>query len=370
MRRRLFFQISSIALLAVFLATCARPARAPGDPLPPVTANGVKLLSGSEPFEVRGVNYIRPTGGNATRCWTLQFGADANCPWNMAPINADLDRLQALGVNTVRVFLNYYVFGGSAETGTDTARTIALQHLDDFIAAANRRDMYVVPVLLIEYPQDRFAPEYYQRALDLHVRPVVRHLANRPGIMAWDLFNEPDIGSPIDIRCWDWDNADYPLCFPMAEERQRFVKMVHDEVKLLDPHRLTTVGMAFAKSYFEPHEAAIRMADVVDIYSFHYYDNEPYHSGRYAAHWYYGKGFPEDLRRSIAELHALKLNKPVIVSEIGFPTDTDSTRTSSDLQRDLRAALATIRTEQSAGILLWPFQTTPDDLVGDLFIRN
>lgn len=355
--------------LAVLLAACAGAPAPVNGALPPVSADGQRLRAGGRVFEVRGINYIRPTGGDEQRCWTLQFGADPNCPWNMAPIEADLDALRARGVNTVRIFLNYYVFGGQRKVDPNYEKDGALNHLEDFIAAANQRGMYVLPVLLIEYPQDRFGPEHYERALELHVRPLVSHFAGRPGILAWDLFNEPDIGSPIDERCWDWDNADFPLCFPLAEERQRFVTIVHDEVKRLDPQRLTTVGMAFAKSYFEPQEATIRMADIVDFYTFHYYDDEPYNSGRYRQHWYYGQGFPADLRRAIDELHALGLNKPVVVTELGFPSGPDTSRTPDDLRRDLRAALTTVRDARAAGMVLWSFQSSPDELLGDVFTR-
>ncbi|MFQ3632596.1 cellulase family glycosylhydrolase [Roseiflexus sp.] len=357
-------------LIAAMIASGCGPVNDPQPgALPPVTADGDRLRAGGRAFEVRGVNYIRPTGDDERRCWTLQFGADINCPWRMSAIEADLDALRARGVNTVRIFLNYYVFGGQREADASYQKSEALQHLEEFIAAANQRGLYILPVLLVEYPQDQFGPAYYERALEWHVRPLVRHFAGRPGILAWDLFNEPDIGSPIDVRCWDWDNGDFPLCFQLAEERKQFVRVIHDEVKRLDPERLTTVGMAFAKSYFEPAEAAIRMADVVDFYTFHYYDNEPYDSGRYRQHWYYGDGFPADLQRAIDELHALGLRKPVVVTELGFPTGAGATRTLDDLRRDQRIALQTIRNARGAGVVLWSFQSSPEELLGDLFTR-
>lgn len=361
-------RVLSLLLIALTLAACAAPAHvSPPIPLPPVTADGARLLAGGRPFEVRGVNFVRISNADETRCWMFQFGADPRCPWDASAIQADLDRYRALGVNTVRVFLNYYVFGGNTDPAYDPAA--ALAHLDDFVRAANERGMYVLPVLLIEYPQDRFGAEHEAQALDLHVRPVVRLLAGRPGVLAWDLFNEPDIGSPVDERCWDWDNADFPLCFPLAEERMRFVSAIHDEVKRLDPARLTTVGMAFAKSYFEPKEAEQRMADLVDVFSFHYYDDEPPNSGRYRQHWYYGAGLPADLRRGIRELHALGLEKPVVVTELGFPTGEGAGRTLDDLHRDTRIALDAAREERAAGLVLWSFQDTPEELVGDLFKR-
>jgi Cellulase (glycosyl hydrolase family 5) len=359
-----FFPIFTLALL---LAGCLPAARPTDGQLIPVVADGDRLMAGGTVFEVRGVNYIHPSTANLAKCSSLQFGADGNCPWDIAPITADFDRLKVLGVNTVRVFLNYYAFGGARAADPNYSIAQPLAHLDTFIAEANRRGIYVLPVLLAKYPQDRFRPADYAATLDLHVRPIVTHLAGRPGLLAWDLFNEPDLGGPVYPECWDWDNGDFPLCLPLANERLHFVKMLHDEVKRLDPARLTTVSLGFAKSYFRPLGADLRLADVVDFYAFHYYDDDPFDSGRYAAHWYYGKGFPEDQRHAITELQALKLDKPILISELGFPTGAGTRRTQADLRRDLRTALQVSRDERSSGMILWPFQIKPDDLIGDLF---
>jgi hypothetical protein len=358
----LFFLI--LASYGCSIAPSATPAE-----LAPISAADARLFAGGSAFEVRGVNYIHPSNADLTRCAALQFGADANCPWDIAPIAADLDRLRELGVNTVRIFLNYYAFGGARAIDPNYSMAQPLAHLDTLIAEAGKRGIYVLPVLLAKYPQDRFRPQDYAAALDLHVRPVVRHLAGKPGLLAWDLFNEPDLGGPVDQRCWDWDNADFPLCFELANERLHFVKAIHDEVKQLDPQRLTTVSLGFAKNYFEPDKADLRLADVVDFFAFHYYDNDPYDSGRYAAHWYYGKGFPADLQRAIGELIALKMAKPIVVTELGFPTGPGAKRTLDDLRHDLRIGLQTARDERTSGVVLWPFQTNMDELVGDLFTK-
>lgn len=363
------FFVRFVVLLLLVLPTSCGKQPATGV-LPPITASGVQLLAGGRAIEVRGINYVHTTTANLQVCPQIQFGADPDCPWEIAQVAADLDRLQRLGVNTIRIFLNYYVFGGAREADPAYDLAPALTHLDALIAEANWRGMYVLPVLLQKYPQDRFGPANYATALDLHVRPVVQHLAGRPGLLAWDLFNEPDIGSPVDIRCWDWDNANFPLCFPLAQERLRFIQVIHGEVKRLDPARLTTVGLAFAKSHVEPHDAGLRVADMVDLFTFHYYDNEPKESGRYAQHWYYGQGFPTDLQRAIDELQALGLNKPIVITELGFPTGPGLTRTADDLRRDLHTALQLTRDERLGGIMLWQFQPTPEATLADLFARR
>ena len=298
------------------------------------------------------------------------FGGDAQCPWQLAPVVADFDQLQARGVNTIRVFLNYYVFGGAKANDATYSMAYALTNFDQLLAAANQRGIYVMPVLLAKYPQDRFRPEDYATALDLHVRPVVEHLKQRSGIIMWDLFNEIDLAGPIDERCWDYDNRNYAGCFPLAQERLHFIRAMHDEVKRLDPQRLVTTSVGFAKSYFRPVEADIRLADIVDLYSIHYYDNDPYNSGRYAAHWYYGQGFPTDLGRAVDDLYALKLNKPVLVTEIGFPSGPDSKRSEAEMLRDLRTARDLLRDRSAEGILLWPFQNDLNQIPGDLFTKR
>jgi hypothetical protein len=365
MNRRQFLRLLPGGM--AMLAGCGTYRTPTGGTLPPVGTQGEQLIAAGWRFEARGVNYTHPAGADLATCGMLQFGADAACPWDLAPMQRDFARLRELGVDTIRVFLNYYVFGGQREFQPAYDPEPAFGHFADFLRAANQQGIYVVPVLMAKYPQDTFAPAYYERTIELHVRPVVERFANTPGILMWDLFNEPDIGSPVTIRCWDWDNELEPRCFPLAEERMHFLQAIHTEVKRLDPQRLTTVSMAFAKSYFEPHNAFMRMADLVDVLTFHYYDDSPANSGRYAQHWYYGQGFPSDLQRSIRELRALQTNKPILVTEIGFPTGPQDTRDTAAMRRDLATALRVIREEGSMGMFLWPFQTTPDTLVGDTF---
>ncbi|MBC8161624.1 MAG: cellulase family glycosylhydrolase [Roseiflexaceae bacterium] len=355
-------------MLLALLAACAPAAPAATGALPAVVADGVALRAGGRAFEMRGVNYIHPSNAEP-RCQSLYFGGNAECPWQLAPVEADLDQLQRRGVNTIRVFLNYYVFGGASAADASYSIEYALVNFEQLLQAANQRGIYVMPVLLAKYPQDRFRAEDIAPAFALHVDPVVARFAGRSGIIAWDLFNEIDLGGPVDERCWDWDNGAYAGCLPLAEQRLAFIRALYGQVKQLDPARLVTASVGFAKSYFRPEQAAIRLADVVDLYSLHYYDDEPRNSGRYAAHWYYGQGFPADLQRAVEELHALGLEKPVLVTELGFPTGEGARRSEADLQRDLRAAREELRGLRVAGLLLWPFQPEYKRIPGDLFVE-
>jgi endo-1,4-beta-mannosidase len=341
---------------------------------PVIVHGGSELITAHDwqPFEVRGVNYLRTTVDDPNRCAELQFGVDGNCGWNRQAIERDMDVLQSLGVNTVRVFLNFYAFGGSAlispSPTSSSDMAVAIHHLEQFITIANNRGIYVMPVLMAKYPQDRFTADDLKTVLDIHVHPVINYFSGHNGILAWDLFNEPDIAGPVDVRCWDWDNNEFPLCAQIATQRMLFLNVLRDEVKRLDPHKPLTISVAFAKSYFRPAGVyAVPLAELVDFYAIHYYDNDPYDSGRYAQHWYYGEGFPRDFERSIDELRAMGLGKPVVFTEVGFPSGDDAKRTLAEAQQDLRTARDTVRAKSGNGVILWPFQPDPRDLIHTLF---
>ena len=91
--------------------------------------------------------------------------------------------------------------------------------------------------------------------------------------------------------------------------------------------------------------------------------------GLFACHHYAGPRCPTFERRSIAELHALRLDKPIVVTELGFPTGAGARRTPDELRRDLRAGIEIARDERTSGVVLWPFQPSMDELVGDLFTK-
>src|SRR5262245_15772983 len=81
-------------LLLLILAGCTPAQPAQSGVLPPITIADARLQSGGEAFEVRGINYIHPSTADLSKCPALQFGADGNCPWDIAPIGADFDRLR------------------------------------------------------------------------------------------------------------------------------------------------------------------------------------------------------------------------------------------------------------------------------------
>lgn len=149
---------------------------------------------------IRGVNYVPSDAVNATQMW-----AD----FDPSTIDRELGFAQALGLNSVRVFVQYVLYED------DPARL--LDRLDEFLGLAHRHGLSVMPVLF----DDCWLPEpflgdqareprpgvhnpYWQsspgeRRMRLADRPALRRyvgdLLGRFGrdrrIIAWDLYNEP-----------------------------------------------------------------------------------------------------------------------------------------------------------------------------------
>jgi hypothetical protein len=149
---------------------------------------------------IRGVNYLPSNAVNPTQMW-LEF--------DPATIDRELGFAEALGLNSVRVFIQYVAYEDDA--------TRLLNRLDAFFELASSHGLSVMPVLFDDcwLPEPFLgdqAPEsrpglhnpYWQsspgnRRMGLASRPALRRyvedLLGRFGrdrrIIAWDLYNEP-----------------------------------------------------------------------------------------------------------------------------------------------------------------------------------
>jgi plasmid stabilization system protein ParE len=155
---------------------------------------------GSRLTGIHGANYVPSNAVNATAMW-LEFDFET--------IDRELGFAQKLGLNSIRVFIQYLVYEH------DPAGL--LDRFDALLAAASRHGLSVLPVLFDDcwLPEPFLgdqAPEpraglhnpYWQRSpgelrMTLDFRPALRRyvedLLGRFGrdrrIIAWDLYNEP-----------------------------------------------------------------------------------------------------------------------------------------------------------------------------------
>jgi hypothetical protein len=152
--------------------------------------------------QIRGVNYLPATAVNPTQMWS---------DFDAATIDRELGYAAGLGLNAVRVFIQYVVYED------DPAGL--LDRFDAFLGVADRHGLSVLPVLFDDcwLPEPFLgdqAPEprpgrhnpYWQcspgrRRLGLEFRPALRRyvrdflggFGRDARVLGWDLYNEPSV---------------------------------------------------------------------------------------------------------------------------------------------------------------------------------
>ncbi|NNF23122.1 MAG: cellulase family glycosylhydrolase [Saprospiraceae bacterium] len=193
------------------------------------SVKGNDLLKDNQPFESKGVNYY-PAENPWFEMW-LNFDKET--------IDKDFKRIQSFGLNTIRVFIPYPVFGGS------NVEPQRLLQLDTVMQLANKYDLYLIPTLF------DFNPDYshlsYTNA-DKHLRSIVKRYTDNKAILAWDIKNEPDL---------DFDHHSKTKVL-------QWLSYIVDRIKFYDPNHLVTIGWSNA-------DYADLLEDKVDIVSFHFY---------------------------------------------------------------------------------------------------
>jgi hypothetical protein len=216
-----------------------------------------------DPSLIRGFNYT-PANAAAPRhhidCWLH---------YDSATIAFDLDLAKSLNLNQVRVFIPYAVYTEDKE-----ALPVKLRH---FVRECHKRSIGVMPVV-------GNGPWVRDTTLRARGREWVRFLVNvissEPGLLCWDVMNEPDWPiTPIERVMMNFENCKF------------MSKTFHE----LDPGTPVTIGMAFV-------DGMIELADYVDVLQFHDYMQTR-----------------EQIRNNItkAKEFAAKVRKPLINGEIG-----------------------------------------------------
>ncbi|MCE7987060.1 MAG: hypothetical protein DYG89_38295 [Caldilinea sp. CFX5] len=206
---------------------------------------------------LRGFNYTPSTAANDIAFWR---------DYDAALVERELTYAQRLGLNSVRPFLAYVVY--EREPAAFLAR---LRH---FVRAAHARGISVMPVIW-DSCFDETAPTYettenkwipnpgvqrlgpaFWPAGEAYCRDLVATLGTEPGLLLWDVMNEPTITS--------WIRADAPNREQRIQTIWSFVRHFCGVMKRLDPHHPITVGVAYAKEL--PAVGA-----QVDVLSYHDY---------------------------------------------------------------------------------------------------
>ncbi len=237
-------------------------------------------------------------------------------------LHNDFARISKMGLNTIRIFIQYEDFGGAQVF----PEKIALLQKTMDLAEANG---IKVIVTLFDFYGDYDVSNW--TLTQRHAESVVLAIKTHPALLAWDIKNEPDL---------DFN----------SRKRDRVVSwldMMLEKVAQWDQKHPVTIG-------WSNPEVASELAHKVDFVSFHYYR------------------LPEDFATAYSGLRAAVPNKKLVLQEYGLSSYdgiwnayTGSEEDQAEYYKTMQAALR----EKRIPFLFWglyDFKNIPTSVVGRL----
>ncbi len=188
-----------------------------------------KIYVENKPFLIKGINYYPQKTP-----WDM-FGNHFDC--NI--IAEDFDIITKAGLNTIRIFVPYKVFGKA------NVYPEMLDKLKQVLDTADIKDLKVI-VTLFDFYGDYSALGW--TLTHRHAEQIVSSFTNHKAILAWDIKNEP--------------NLDFKT--RKKETVVAWLNEMIDQIKQFDPNHLVTIG-------WSDMDSASILKDEVDLVSFHYY---------------------------------------------------------------------------------------------------
>jgi endo-1,4-beta-mannosidase len=161
----------------------------------------------------------------------------------------ELGYAKRLGINSTRCWLSYKKYWESPKEYMD--------HIVKYVRVSWEHGISTMPILWNGNMMDPgiLEPSFWEKG-DQWVKAVVETLKDEPGLIMWDVMNEPSCNDYLreagDERPGRWDKM------------TAFLHHYCDYVKKLDPVNAITIGHTFVED-IEPS------ADCVDVISFHDY---------------------------------------------------------------------------------------------------
>jgi len=232
----------------------------------------------------------------------------------------DLNIARSLGFNTVRIFLQYSVFG------EEDVKKEMLNKLGSFLDIAQNKQINVI-VTLFDFPRSYDLINY--TSTDRHLESILTKFKDNEAILAWDIKNEPD----LDFKIYGEQVVNDWLAFVIARARE------------YDPNHLITIGWSDAKD-------AHNLSDRVDFVSFHFYKKA------------------ENLSSTIKALKHKCADKKLVLGEFG-QTSLKSALTlyskSEEKQQDYYEEVFKVLEEEKVSYVCWAlhdFKDAPTEVFG------
>ncbi len=207
---------------------------------------------------IKGINYYPQASP-----WDT-FGST----FDAEQIGHDFDIIQEMGLNTLRIFIQYEDFG-KAEVAAEK-----LDRLNRLMDMAGQREFSVL-ITLFDFYGDYDVSNW--TLTQRHAETIVNAFKDHPALLGWDIKNEPDL---------DFE----------SRGRQRvlsWLKEMTSRIKQWDTDHPVTIG-------WSSPESAVNLADEVDFVSYHYYRA------------------PESFLEAHEALRTLVTDKPLVLQEYGY----------------------------------------------------
>jgi len=206
-------------------------------------------------------------------------GVNYGMPADQATLERDLGYAKRVNLNSTRIWLSYKAYQKDPQA--------FIEKLRNFIRTSNRMGFSTMPIIWNgnDLNPESLKPAFHAEG-DAYVKAIVGAVKDEPGLLMWDIMNEP---------LWNdyYNKATGDEKQKREAEITEFVRYYLTLVKKIDPVNATTVGYAFSTELKGT-------ADLVDVLTFHDYTTT--------------RAAVEDAYRTAEEL-AKKLGKPVMNTE-------------------------------------------------------
>ncbi|WP_116770866.1 cellulase family glycosylhydrolase [Maribacter litoralis] len=263
--------------------------------------------------QIKGINYYPKDSP-----WDT-FGKK----FNDSIIKQDFKIIQDMGLNTIRIFIQYEDFG---KNKVDQKKLNFLKTLLDSAEA------YQLDVLITLFD---FYGDYDVSNWTLthrHAQQIVNAVKDHPALLGWDIKNEPDLdfGARGRLRVLSW------------------LEQMIANIKKWDKNHPVTIG-------WSTPEAGIELANKVDFVSFHYYKDV------------------EDFKTTYETLSTAVPNKPKLLQEYGISSYKGAWNfyrgADQEGQKEYYSEIQQILRENKVPYMFWTlydFEKVPSAVAGSL----
>ncbi|QWX84748.1 glycosyl hydrolase family 5 [Cellulophaga sp. HaHaR_3_176] len=159
--------------------------------------------------------------------------------FNDSVIDKDFKIIKKMGLNSIRIFVQYEDFGKSL------VKDEKVQLLKIVLDLAEKNELEVL-ITLFDFYGDYDVSNW--TLTNRHAEVIVKTFRNHPALLGWDLKNEPDL---------DFESRG-------RERVLGWLKQMMENIKRWDRNHPVTIG-------WSSPETAVELANQVDFISYHYY---------------------------------------------------------------------------------------------------